>query len=279
MTQVTCRLTAKNRDQLRYPTLGNRVWATFLLTYLLTSVIALLVGRQEGHPACKKLSGGLLVWLSVWSEVQTCTWCYYHSLSLASVKSRLVLPFWYQLTRVVPEKGPLNECVCVCVCVRACVRACVRVLLTYLPLVTLQRSNSATLLTPSALFLPATLAPSALSVCAVLRRRCHWRRSSNGGNSDVIAAPWRHCCYDSVIIIIIMQRLTRRVSVTHYKGWRIAGAGWRVVTYRRHLRFQWWWINGLSPCVMFGRQSGPVYENAGALSGGRQPSRKEKRSV
>jgi len=26
-----------------------------------------LVGRQEGHPACKKLSGGVLVWLSVWS--------------------------------------------------------------------------------------------------------------------------------------------------------------------------------------------------------------------
>jgi len=30
--------------------------------------------------------------------------------SLASVKSRSVLPFWYQLTRVVPEKGPLNVC-------------------------------------------------------------------------------------------------------------------------------------------------------------------------
>jgi len=27
---------------------------------------------QEGHPACKKLSGGVLAWLSVWSEVQTC---------------------------------------------------------------------------------------------------------------------------------------------------------------------------------------------------------------
>jgi len=32
-------------------------------------------------------------------------------LSLASVKSRLVLPFWYRLTRVVPKKGPLNGCV------------------------------------------------------------------------------------------------------------------------------------------------------------------------
>ena len=49
----------------------------------------------------------MLAWLSVWSKVQT---CHCHSLSLASVKSRLVLPFWYQLTWVVPDKGPLNVC-------------------------------------------------------------------------------------------------------------------------------------------------------------------------
>jgi len=36
------------------------------------SALTLLVGQQEGHPACKKLSGGLLAWLPVWSEVQTC---------------------------------------------------------------------------------------------------------------------------------------------------------------------------------------------------------------
>ena len=30
-----------------------------------------------------------------------------------SVKSRLVLPFWYWLTRIVPDKGPLNGCVSV----------------------------------------------------------------------------------------------------------------------------------------------------------------------
>ena len=84
------------------------------------SALTLLVGWQEGHPACKKLSGGVLAWLSFWSEVQTCIWpscCHCHSLSLASVKSRLDLPFWYLLTWVVPEKGPLNECVCMCVCV------------------------------------------------------------------------------------------------------------------------------------------------------------------
>ena len=34
MTHVTCRLTAKNRDQFWKPTLGNRVWATFTFLQL-----------------------------------------------------------------------------------------------------------------------------------------------------------------------------------------------------------------------------------------------------
>jgi len=38
------------------------------------SALMLLVGRQEGHPACKKLNGGVLAWLSVWNELQTCIW-------------------------------------------------------------------------------------------------------------------------------------------------------------------------------------------------------------
>jgi len=43
----------------------------------------MLVRWQEEHAACKKLSGGVLAWLSVWSEVQTCiwpSWCHCHSL-------------------------------------------------------------------------------------------------------------------------------------------------------------------------------------------------------
>ena len=48
---------------LLYPLMGEEV---------AFSALTLLVGRQEGHPACKKLSGGVLAWLSVWSEVQTC---------------------------------------------------------------------------------------------------------------------------------------------------------------------------------------------------------------
>ena len=89
----------------------------------------MLVEGQEGHPVCKKLSGGVLEWLSVWSKVQTCirpSGCHCHSLSLASVKSKLVLPFWYRLARVVPDKGPLNGCVCMslerfCACLLCCI--------------------------------------------------------------------------------------------------------------------------------------------------------------
>ena len=79
------------------------------------SALMLLGGGRKGIRPVKKLSSVVLAWLSVWSEVQTCIWpcwCHCHSLSLASVKSRLVLPFWYRLTWVVPDKGLLNGCVC-----------------------------------------------------------------------------------------------------------------------------------------------------------------------
>jgi len=91
------------------------LWKLVKVSYAF-SALTLLVGRQEGHPACKKLSCGVLAWLFVWSDVQICIWpgwCHCHSLSLASVKSRLLLPFWYWLTWVVPDNGLLNGCVCV----------------------------------------------------------------------------------------------------------------------------------------------------------------------
>ena len=71
-----------------------------------------LGGRKGIRPV--KTDRWVLVWLSVWSEVQTCiwpSWCHCHSLSFASLKSSLVLPFRYRLTWVVPDKGPLNGCV------------------------------------------------------------------------------------------------------------------------------------------------------------------------
>ena len=91
-----------------------------LFTALLENMPSVLwrcwLGGRKGIRPVKKLSSGVLAWLYVCSEVQTCiwtSWCHCHSLSLASVKSRLVLRFWYWLTRVVPDKGLLNECVCV----------------------------------------------------------------------------------------------------------------------------------------------------------------------
>jgi len=82
------------------------------------SALTLLVGRQEGHLACKKLSGEVLAWLSVWSEVQTCIMAQLMPLPLTvSCFSKIQIGFTYLVLAhpVVPEKGPLNGCVCVCV--------------------------------------------------------------------------------------------------------------------------------------------------------------------
>jgi len=72
------------------------------------SALMLLVGWQEGHPACKKPNDGVLAWLSVWGKVQICiwpSWCHCHSTISCSSISRLVLPFWYWLTPVVLAKN------------------------------------------------------------------------------------------------------------------------------------------------------------------------------
>jgi len=39
-----------------------------------SSPLTLLVVWQEGHPACKKLSGEMLAWLCVWGKVQIWIW-------------------------------------------------------------------------------------------------------------------------------------------------------------------------------------------------------------
>ena len=47
MTHVNCRLTAKNRDQLRNPTLGNRAWVTFTFYLLPCRCCAIAVGPKQ----------------------------------------------------------------------------------------------------------------------------------------------------------------------------------------------------------------------------------------
>jgi len=46
----------------------------FTLFHILYYFSCNLTLLQEGHLAGKKLSGVVLAWLSVWSEVQTCIW-------------------------------------------------------------------------------------------------------------------------------------------------------------------------------------------------------------
>jgi len=81
----------------------------------------------EGHPACKKLSGGMLAWLCVWVKVQTCTQLIPLPLSLAPVN-----PDWFYLpgfTFLVPahpgspgqSPGALKR-LCVCVTSEDCPR-------------------------------------------------------------------------------------------------------------------------------------------------------------
>jgi len=78
----------------------------------------------------------VLVWLSVWGEVQmTCvwsSWCHCHPIISCSSKIQYGLPFCCRLIQVVLEKRPLNGCssssrvaikharVCVLMCMREC---------------------------------------------------------------------------------------------------------------------------------------------------------------
>jgi len=77
--QPTCRQTHRphyvgnNRPHCQFLTSATPGTIHLLMSETMAfSAVTLLVGRQEGHPACKNLSGGVLAWLSIWSEVQTC---------------------------------------------------------------------------------------------------------------------------------------------------------------------------------------------------------------
>ena len=70
-----------------------------------------LGGRKGIRPVKNEWWGvGVIVCLERGASCIWPSWCHCHSLSLAPVKSRLVLPFWYRLTQVVLEKRPLNGC-------------------------------------------------------------------------------------------------------------------------------------------------------------------------
>ena len=81
------------------------------------TALTLLVGWQEGHPACNKLSGGELAWLSVWSEVQTCI-CPADATATHCLLLHLN-PDWFCLLVPTDPGSPGQRAVklvCVCVC-------------------------------------------------------------------------------------------------------------------------------------------------------------------
>jgi len=96
------------------------VYELYLLTCYFVfafSGLMLLVGWQEEHPACKKTE-----WWGAGVVICLERGAYLHMAQLMSLpltvscfsKVQIGLPFWYRLTRVVLDKGPLNACVCVC---------------------------------------------------------------------------------------------------------------------------------------------------------------------
>jgi len=78
----------------------------------------LLVGRQEGHTACKKLTGGVLALLSVCLERGVDL----HTAQLMPLPLTVSCFSKIQIGFTFLELAYL--CVCVCVCVRACVCVC-----------------------------------------------------------------------------------------------------------------------------------------------------------
>jgi len=98
--------------------------AMYFVTWFLASVFIFLpsvlchcwFGVRKSIWACKKLCGGVMTWLSVWSEVQTCirpSWFHCHSLSWFS-KIWIGFTFLVLAHLASPVKSAVKQ-VCVCV--------------------------------------------------------------------------------------------------------------------------------------------------------------------
>ena len=92
---------------------------TGVCVYLRHSVLwRCWLGGRKGIRPVKKLSSGMLAWLSVWSEVQTCIRILLMPLPLTvSCFSKIQIGFTFLVPAHPgsPGKGPLNGCVCVCI--------------------------------------------------------------------------------------------------------------------------------------------------------------------
>ena len=87
-----------------------------ILLHISFSTLTLLVGRQEGHPACKKTEwwgAGVVICLERGADLHMAQLIPLPLTVSCFSKIQIGFIFWYRLTWVVPEKGPLNGCVCV----------------------------------------------------------------------------------------------------------------------------------------------------------------------
>ena len=90
------------------------------------SASTLLAGQQEGHPACKKLSGGVLAWSHCLEQGADLHMAQLMPLPLTVFCfSKIQIGFTFLVPAHLgsPGKGPINTCMCVCVRVCALLRA------------------------------------------------------------------------------------------------------------------------------------------------------------
>jgi len=81
------------------------------------SALTRLVGRQEGHPACKKLEwwgAGMVICLERGADLHMAQLMPLPLTVSCFSKTQIGFTFWYRPTWVVPDKGPLNRCVWGC---------------------------------------------------------------------------------------------------------------------------------------------------------------------
>jgi len=110
-------LQKKKKQQIRLHHAS--LWIIYKVLVAAFSALTLLVGRQEGHPACKKTEwwgSGVVICLERCADLHMAQLMPLPLTDSCFSKIQIGLPFWYRLTRVVPEKGPLNGCVCVTRC-------------------------------------------------------------------------------------------------------------------------------------------------------------------
>ena len=77
------------------------------------SALTLLVGRQEGHPACKKLSAGEVICLERGADLHTAQLMPLPLTVTCFSKMQTGFAFLVPAYLVSPRKRALNGCVCV----------------------------------------------------------------------------------------------------------------------------------------------------------------------